>query len=256
MSCNCCPTIIFGDSGGGGGGGTPPPCVSAAPDNVLVQDGDGCLYVPPSGPPALSVDPCNAAEAAADGLLVPRTDLVPAADSGPAPTGTERSVVIDTTRAEGCPDTWTVGARLAMVSGFKNSERGHADLFAVPGEDVPIPESAIVLPEVGTYHVDADVRYLIGTDVGGSGYIVGWLSDELNNLLTSFTQIAVVNSPNSQDYDGGTTHIMSEFLIGTAPRTVSLHLMFVPTGGTMSGAAAGGSDSNGATRMRFLKIRD
>lgn len=227
MSCNsCCPPVIFAN-GGGGGGGTP-----------LVLD------------PA----PCNSAEMTAGGLLVPRTAVEGIAPGGT--TGPERSVDIDVTETPGCPNTWAVGARLSPVSGFKNSERGHADLFAVPGEDVPIPESSIVLPEVGTYHVDADVRYLIGTDVGGSGYIIGWLSDELNNLLISFTQIAVVNSPNAQDYDGGTTHIMSEFLIGTAPRTVSLHLMFVPTGGTMSGAAAGGSDSNGATRLRFLKVRD
>jgi hypothetical protein len=32
--------------------------------------------------------------------------------------------------------------------------------------------------------------------------------------------------------------------------------MFVLTGGNISSAEAGGTDSNGATRMRFLKVRD
>lgn len=32
--------------------------------------------------------------------------------------------------------------------------------------------------------------------------------------------------------------------------------MFVLTGGKISDAEYGGTDSNGATRMRFLKVRD
>lgn len=254
MSCTCCPPIIISN---GGGESAPPLCVSAAPDNALALDGDGCLYAPESGPPALSADPCNAAEQAADGLLVPRTDLVPAEDSSPAPVGTERSVAVDTTRTEGCPDTWTVGARLAMVSDFLNAEGQHQNLLAQIGQDVPVPASDIVLPEAGVYHLDADVRYALGTDTGGSGYLLGWLQDETTGqLLTSFTQLAAINSPAGPEHQGGTVHLMTEYTVTTAPRTVRLHLMAVETGGALSGAEAGGSDSNGATRMRMLKCRD
>ncbi|WP_086778055.1 hypothetical protein [Streptomyces griseus] len=253
MSCNCCPPIIFGN----GGGGAPPLCVSADPNNALTQNEEGCLYVPESGPPALSADPCNAAVQADDGILVPRTDLAPVDDSAPDPAGTGRSVVVDMTHAEGCPDTWTVGARLSMISGFLNAEAQHQNLLDAIGQDVPVPASDIVLPEAGVYHVDADVRYALGTTTGGSGYLIGWLQDETSGqLLTSFTQIAAINSPGGQEHQGGTVHIMTEYTVPAGPRTVRLHLMAVETGGVLSAAEAGGSDSNGATRMRVLRVRD
>ena len=49
---------------------------------------------------------------------------------------------------------------------------------------------------------------------------------------------------------------MTEYQVTTAPRTIRLYLLLVLSGGTLSEGAAGGSDSNGATRMRFLKVRD
>ncbi|MEZ3180799.1 hypothetical protein KYY02_19525 [Streptomyces pimonensis] len=249
MSCNCCPPVIVGNN--------IPPCVSTDPGNVLTQGADGCLYVPEPAPPTLDPAACNAARDDGAGLLVPRTEVTGVVGSAPAATGTTRSVDIDVVETPGCPHTWAVGARLTPASGFRNSERGHADLLAAQGTDVPIPESDVVLPEPGTYHLDTDVRYALGTDIGGSGYIIGHLRDETaGTLLTSFTQIAAINSPSAQEYQGGTTHIMAEHTVTTAPRTVRLHLMFVYTGGTIAAAAAGGSDSNGATRTRFLKVRD
>lgn len=269
MSCNCCPPIIFGSGGGEPGPAGPPgpegpagppgesACISADAGNQLVEGSDGCMYVP--APPALTLDPqeCNAAHMTGDRLLVPRTDLTGVVGNSPAATGTDRSVDIDVTETPGCPHVWAVGARLTPPSGFLNTERQHADLLAAAGTDVPIPESDIVLPEAGVYHIDADVRYALGTDTGGSGYIIGWLNDETaGTLLTSFTQIAAVNSPAGQEHQGGTTHIMTEYAVASGPRTVRLHLMFVPTGGTMTAAQAGGTDSNGATRVRYLKVRD
>lgn len=250
MSCNCCPPVIVGNN--------TPPCVSTDAGNVLTEGTDGCLYVPEPTPPTLDPAVCNAARDDGAGLLVPRTELTGVAGSAPGAIGADRSVDIDVIApADGtCPETWTVGARLAPPSGFLNAERPHADLLAQAGTTVPIPESDIVLPEVGTYHIDCDVRYAIGTDTGGSGYIVGHLRDETTGaLLTSFTQIAAINAA-SQEHQGGTTHIMTEYTATSAPRTVRLHLVYVPTGGTLTTAEAGGTDSNGATRMRFLKVRD
>ncbi|MEV8454863.1 hypothetical protein AB0467_30635 [Streptomyces sp. NPDC052095] len=229
-----------------------PPCVSTDPGNAITRGTDGCLYAPDT--PALDPSPCNAARHTTGGLLVPGIELAGLAPGGN--TGHERSVDIDVTGTTGCPEMWTIGARLTPVSGFLNAERQHANLLARTGIDVPIPESDIVLPEAGVYHIDSDVRYALGTATGGSGYIIGWLRDETTDtLLTSFTQIAVVNAAR-QEQQGGTTHIMTEYTVASGPRTVRLHLMFVLTGGKISDAEAGGTDSNGATRMRFLKVRD
>lgn len=229
-----------------------PPCISTDRGNAITRGSDGCLYAPDT--PALDPSPCNAARNTTGGLLVPRIDLTGIAPGGNS--GIERSVDIDVTGTRGCPETWEIGARLTPVSAFHNAERQNANLLARTGSDVPIPESDIVLPEAGVYHIDSDVRYALGSATGGSGYIIGWLRDETTDtLLTSFTQIAAINAER-QEQQGGTTHIMTEYTVASGPRTVRLHLMFVLTGGKISNAEAGGTDSNGATRMRFLKVRD
>ncbi|MEV7854717.1 hypothetical protein [Streptomyces sp. NPDC088183] len=229
-----------------------PPCISTDLGNAIIRGSDGCLYAPDT--PALDPSPCNAARNTAGGLLVPRVDLMGIAPGGNS--SLERSVDIDIAEMPGCPEGWRIGARLTPVSAFLNAERQHADLLAETGTDVPIPESDIVLPEAGVYHIDSDVRYALGTATGGSGYIIGWLRDETTGtLLTSFTQIAAINAA-GQEQQGGTTHIMTEYTVTSGPRTVRLHLMFVLTGGRITDAEAGGTDSNGATRMRFLKVRD
>ncbi|MES9508893.1 hypothetical protein ABWJ92_21155 [Streptomyces sp. NPDC000609] len=229
-----------------------PPCISTDLGNAITRGSDGCLYAPDT--PALDPSPCNAARNTAGGLLVPRVDLTGIAPGGNS--SLERSVDIDIAEMPGCPERWRIGARLTPVSAFLNTERQHADLLAETGTDVPIPESDIVLPEAGVYHIDSDVRYALGTATGGSGYIIGWLRDETTDtLLTSFTQIAAINAA-GQEHQGGTTHIMTEYTATSGLRTVRLHLMFVLTGGRITDAEAGGTDSNGATRMRFLKVRD
>lgn len=256
--CLSVPTDPTGPVRPGPGGLTV--CLSDEAGNAATLDSAGCLLVappPPPAPPVLDPADCNSAQVTGAGLLVPRTDLEGVTGGAPAAVAGGRSVDIDVAPAPGCPTLWSVGARLTPPSGFKNAERQHADLLAAIGEDVPIPESDFVLPEPGVYHIDADVRFAFGTGTGGSGYLIGWLNDETADaLLTSFTQITALNSPAGQEHQGGTTHIMTEYTITSAPRTVRLHLMAVLTGGTLSTAEAGGSDSNGATRVRFLKVRD
>lgn len=290
MSCSCCPPIIFGN----GGGTPPPPCVSPGSETVLtvddsgclglvtdpigpvrpgpdgltlclsetpgqtaVLDGEGCLLVPEPAPLVIDPAACNSAELGDAGLLVPRTDLTAVVGAAPAATGTSRSVDIDVVETPGCPHSWAIGARLTPPSGFLNTERGHADLLAQSGTEVPIPETDIVLPEPGVYHIDTDVRYALGTTTGASSYIVGYLNDETaGTLLTSFTQIAAINSPTGPEHQGGTTHLMTEYVVTSAPRTIRLHMFLAATGGVTSVAEAGGTDSNGATRMRWLRVRD
>ncbi|MGY3199712.1 hypothetical protein [Streptomyces sp. TE5632] len=147
--------------------------------------------------------------------------------------------------------------RPALPSGFKNAEAAHINLLASVGQTLPVPASDVVLPEPGVYHLDTDVRYALGTPTtGGSGYIVGHLRDiTTGTLLTSFTQIASINA-SGQEHQGGTTHLMAEYVVTTAPRTIRIFLMLVRTGGTLAAGEAGGSDSNGATRTRWHKIRN
>lgn len=207
----------------------------------------------------VKLDPagCNSLVQTAGGLLVPRTTLAGIALGGTV--STSRSVDVDVTApaAGACPQTWMVGARLSPVSGFRNAEAGHINLLASVGQTLPVPASDVVLPEPGVYHLDTDVRYALGTPAGGgSGYIVGHLRDVTNNtLLTSFTQIAALNAA-GQEHQGGTTHLMAEYTVATAPRTIRLFLMLVRTGGALAAGEAGGTDSNGATRTRWLKVRD
>ncbi|MEV5929897.1 hypothetical protein [Streptomyces sp. enrichment culture] len=155
-----------------------------------------------------------------------------------------------------CPQTWTIGARLSPVSGFRNAEAAHVNLLASVGTTLPVPASDVVLPEPGVYHLDTDVRYALGTATGGSGYIIGHLRDITTNTpLTSYTQLALINAA-GQEHQGSTAHIMAEYTVAAAPRTIRLFLMLVLTGGTLAAGEAGGSDSNGATRTRWLKVRD
>ncbi|MFG2404274.1 hypothetical protein ACGFR8_08020 [Streptomyces brevispora] len=257
QGCLLVPTDPTGPVRPGPGGLTV--CLSQAAGQTAVLDDDGCLLVPEPTP--LTADPaaCNSAQITDDGLLVPRTDLVGVVGTAPAATGTNRSVDIDVVETAGCPTVWTVGARLTPASGFKNVERGYADLLAVAGTKVPIPESDIVLPEPGVYHIDSDVRFELACDLdaGADGYIVANLNDETaGTLLTSFTEIVAMQARGRRDHKGGTTHLMTEYVVTTAPRTIRLYLALYQRNGAMTRAAAGGTDSNGATRMRWLKIRD
>ncbi|MDX3067814.1 hypothetical protein PV518_37610 [Streptomyces sp. ND04-05B] len=106
--------------------------------------------------PKLDPAACNALTQTASGLLVPGTEV-----TGIAPgtaVGTSRSVDVDVTApaAGACPETWTVGARLTPVFGTVNA--GTADLrTSAMGQQVPLPNSQVVLPEPGVYRLTAHV---------------------------------------------------------------------------------------------------
>lgn len=120
--------------------------------------------------PRLDPAACNALEQSAAGLLVPRTEV-----AGIAPgtaVGSQRSVDVDVTApaAGGCPETWTVGARLTPVSGQTS---GAVALDAAPANTwVPVTGAQLVLPEAGVYEVVADVQGSIAWGVGVTNAIV------------------------------------------------------------------------------------
>lgn len=104
--------------------------------------------------PRLDPAACNALTETASGLLVPGTEV-----TGIAPgtaVGTERSVDVDVTppAAGACPENWTVGARLTPVFGSRTA--GVADLrTSAIGQQVPLPNSQVLLPEAGVYRLTA-----------------------------------------------------------------------------------------------------
>lgn len=230
-----------------------PPCISTDRDNAIVRGSDGCLYAPDT--PSLDPSPCNAARNTTGGLLVPRVDLSGLAPGGNV--GVERSVDIDVTGASGCPERWEIGARLTPVSAFRNAERQHADLLARTGTDVPIPESDIVLPEAGCLPhrqrrtVRARFRHrrqrLHHRLAQGRDH--GHPPDELHA------------DRGDQRHEAGTAgrdHAHHDRVHGRlrppdrppAPDVRPHRREDLRRRGRM------GTDSNGATRMRFLKVRD
>jgi hypothetical protein len=104
--------------------------------------------------PRLDPAACNALTQGPAGLLVPGTTV-----TGIAPgtaVGTQRSVDVDVTPpvAGACPENWQVGARLTPVFGSRIA--GMADLrTSALGQQVPLPNSQVVLPEAGVYRLTA-----------------------------------------------------------------------------------------------------
>ncbi len=244
MSNCCCPPVVFG---AGASAPPDPPCLSTDADNGLSYGTDGCLYA--SAAPALAGDPCNAAVQGPDGLLVPRTELEGVAPGGS--TSTERSVDVDIAHSPGCPDTWTIGARLSPVSGVAVRE---------PCEWIDVPPGSAVtvltadLPEAGTYSLDAYVRRVLdNTGAGGMTFLYGGFYDATAgvNIPDSTTLVAHVADG---DYDHTTTAIGTVHTVA-GPSTIELRLVTVPTAGPPATAQVG-CDNNGFSRVRWIKVAD
>lgn len=247
------PPVIPVDSCQDGCATARPPCISTDRGNAVTRGSDGCLYAPDT--PALDPSPCNAARNTTGGLLVPRIDLTGLAPGGNS--SIERSVDIDVTGTPGCPERWAIGARLTPVSAFLNAERQHADLLARAGTDVPIPESDIVLPEAGCLPhrqrrtVRARFRHrrqrLHHRLAQGRDH--GHPADELHPDRGDQRDEAGAARRNHAHHDRVHGHLRPPD--GPPAPDVRPHRrQDLRRRGRM------GTDSNGATRMRFLKVRD
>lgn len=97
---------------------------------------------------------CNAAQVGPGGLLVPEVSVVGVVGDIVPPVGTERSVDIDVVHTPGCPEVFTVGARLSPAHG--NANVGLLNLLATPtGQGQPVPFASWTAPEAGRYRMTA-----------------------------------------------------------------------------------------------------
>lgn len=251
MNHCCCPQIVIGCPC------SSQPCISPDPGNILTADSNGCLYVPrPPAQPALDPSPCNAAKVTTDGLLVPRVDL-----AGIAPRGnvsTQRSVDIDVAETPGCPDTWTIGARLTPVSGMTVAQAPFVDI--PPSTDgsfsyAAIPALRVTLPEAGIYDLDLNIRYELISHGESSAFMGALLTNATTgaDIPGSITMLSHINSA-GPEFSHSTVPInVRHQIAGPSEIEVRGYLSWLRP---VTTARLGGSDSNGASRFRWTKISD
>jgi hypothetical protein len=193
------------------------------------------------------VDPaaCNALTETASGLLVPRTEV-----TGIAPgtaVGTERSVDVDVAppAAGACPKNWTVGARLTPVFGFRNA--GMADLrTSAQGQQVPLPNSQVVLPEPGVYRLTAHLFALATWNFDGrhiASITALWINTTTNAFVPGSPRWVIlhdepgtVNPATGLKSIGGNA-VCEGFVTIAAPTTFEIRaLRATGDGGTLANA--------------------
>lgn len=217
--------------------------------------GKSCCGGGTGGAPRIDPQDCNALTTGPAGLLVPETDIIGLAPGGNV--STERSVDIDVTPpADGaCPEVWTIGARLTPVSG--QTDAGSLDLGPDPGDTWKDMPGVIVLPEAGTYALDASVR----ATIEGDGPVQGWVSARLFDATTgaavplSDTLIGLINE-NSTDRDSfqATSPIQVLYQVN-GPRTIRVQGLRHTTFGTLHIAQIV-SGAQGYSTLRFTKVSD
>ncbi|MFF3336400.1 choice-of-anchor C family protein [Streptomyces sp. NPDC002888] len=233
-------------------------CISSDSGNALTRGTDGCLYVPqPPAQPTLDPASCNAAEVTENGLRVPRTTV-----DGIAPgtsVGTERSVDIDVTETPGCPEIWTVGARLTPVSGIAVSR---SSSYFTPGAEntfsiMDVSELTVTLPEAGIYDLDVNLRYELNNNDGPAST---HMSARLTNTTTgvdvpdSETLVCHLNNTNPQ-YAHSTVPINVRYEV-SEPSTITVRGYLTWQTYPLKTAMLGGGDGNGYSRFRWTKISD
>ncbi|MEU2083125.1 choice-of-anchor C family protein [Streptomyces albus] len=233
-------------------------CISTDPGNALTRGSDGCLYVPRSPDrPALDPASCNAAQFTDAGLRVPRTTVEGIAPGGGV--GTERSVDIDVTETAGCPDVWTVGARLTPVSGMKVSSSwtsitpNASGVFSV----ADVPGLTVTLPEAGVYDLDVDIRYEVNNNDGpASTYLTVRLRDSTAgaDVPGSETMLCHLNNAYPQ-YAHSTAPVNVRYQV-SKPSTLTVRGYLFWQQHPVKSAQLGGTDGNGASRFRWTKVSD
>ncbi|MFI5675756.1 choice-of-anchor C family protein [Streptomyces cellulosae] len=234
-------------------------CISNDSGNALTRGTDGCLYVPqPPTQPTLDPASCNAAHFTENGLRVPRT-IVEGIDPGTS-VGTERSVDIDVTETPGCPEIWTVGARLTPVSGITVA---HAPFVSItPGPPgvfsyADVPALTVTLPEAGIYDLDVNIRYELNNNDGpASAYMSAMLKDTTAgvDVPDSATMLCHLNNANPQ-YSHSTVPINVRYQV-SGPATITVRGSLFWQQHPVKSAQLGGTDGNGASRFRWTKISD
>ncbi|MEW2568316.1 hypothetical protein [Streptomyces sp. NPDC047070] len=209
-----------------------------------------------------SVDPaaCNGLRRTASGLLVPRTTV-----EGLAPgtvVGTTRSVRVDVTApADGdCPETWTVGARLASPT--VEDVATSTDLLPLADDTYgPITGSALLLPSAGRWHVTMVARGVLSfTGVAGT-FIVARIFNVtagavVANSETFVTQVRQNVAGAGQTTGDNDTATMIKYLTVTGPTTLRMEAKTGFQLGTQPTQAQIVSDANGRSLLAAHKVSD
>lgn len=215
--------------------------------------------------PRLDPAECNALAQTAGGLLVPRAVVEGIAPGGA--TSTERSVDVDVTPpADGaCPQTWTVGARLTPVNGMAAMSVSPVN-FAADQANVwlDLPGTEVVLPEAGTYNLDATWRAHLQGVTPSHHYVSGRIWDATAGAVVplSVTWVCTIAEyrtlPGEVGHDQtGDAHVSYTI---PGPRTIRMQAVWVPD--TQPGinppslARVISAPGNGLTRMRWTKVSD
>lgn len=212
---------------------------------------------PAGDPPTLDPDPCNVATVGPDGLLVPGTDIVGVVDASCPPTSTERSVDIDVVETPGCPNVFTVGARLSPC--FDQVFLGaFLDLQPLPENTYfDVPGMQLVLPEAGTYDISYDA---VGTCEGFGPQFNQWIQTQIVDVTNAVTIPGSVTIINQKAIQNAGTLIMAN-----TNDFASCRILYTVTGPTtikiqalrgVGGQGPGTQGGVGGVRFVFTKVAD
>ena len=202
------------------------------------------------------VDPaaCNALTNGPSGLLVPSVDLLIDNSAAQPPTSATRSIDLDLIEAGGCPNSFTIGARLSPR--FGQTEMAATVVSGSPASTYVNVPGTIVLPEAGTYEVTSRARAFCSPAVGAPDnvYIVGRLFNVTAGAPVPLSEILIADGsvgPTDVCQNTGST---TTFITVAVPTTIRYQVQWL--GATPSAGTGITSDANGRSMLAFKKVAD
>ena len=203
------------------------------------------------------VDPaaCNALTNSPSGLLVPSIDLLIDNSAVVPPTSATRSIDLDLIEAGGCPNSFTIGARLSPVFGQTEMTTTFLAPLAI-NTYIDIPGGTIVLPEAGTYEVASEVRGAMApsVDTPNSSFAIGRLVNVTAGAPIALTERLIIGGSILSNVSLQATAPQTTFITVAVPTTIQFQAMW--TGLQPSAGSGIYSDVNGRSMLRFKKVAD
>lgn len=219
---------------------------------------------------AVLVDPavCNALSCSPAGLLVPQTDLVGVVGASCPPTTTTRSIDVDVVETPGCPDVWTIGARLSPCAAQLENPATFG-LATAPGSTgvwQVVTGFQIALPEAGCYDLQAEVGGNLSLTNASAGIIlVARLFDVTAGAALPASQREIIqanigNLNAANPYSIQATAPVGALYCVAAPATIRVEAQVFWTSGTGATITAaqifGGGRAVGTSTIRYHKYAD
>jgi len=198
---------------------------------------------------------CNAASIDGAGLLVPSTDMVVDNSAAQPPTSATRSIDLDVVESGGCPNVFTIGARLSPRFGEVHVGVAVNYLPIANGLFVDIPGLEVILPEAGTYSLDADVRAAISMTRPANVLMAMRMFNVTAGAAVPFTDrvTSLVDSLAGGVTLGGNFQLHSgRFITVAGPTTIRVQAAKT----VVAGVAIASTGVFGQQRLAFLKVAD